>query len=448
MATVARCQAGPALDPDRTYDVVVVGGGIVGLATAREIAGRFPGKSICVLEKEAEVATHQTGHNSGVIHAGLYYAPGSTMARCCVRGAALTYKYLEAKGLPVERTGKLVCAPTAAEAHHLPELLRIGTTNGVEDLRILDADEVRALEPAVQVHGALYSPNTGIADYGAMARAMAADVLDASPHNDIKLQYEVRKVELLDGGEVQVLGAEPGQKGPLVPVRAKRVITCAGLHADKVAAAAGGEPNPKVVTFRGTYWQLKAEHRDLVRMNVYPTPSGGGIPVGVHFTPTVNERRGHGMIVGPGACVCFDREAYGFFDVSIKHLWMLATHPGLWRFALSNWDLAITEMYRDLNKHAFLDQARKLIPSLTDDMVEESFAGVMSQVILPDGSMAIDFIYERNLLGGTTLHVRSAPTPACTAALALAEEIVDQASADFEWGAGRGKASEASPFWK
>eukprot|EP00035_Acanthoeca_spectabilis_P025747 m.459696 g.459696 ORF g.459696 m.459696 type:complete len:489 (+) comp21817_c0_seq1:206-1672(+) len=453
ICAAAVCAAGAATRNANTveeFDVAIVGGGIVGLTTAREIQGRYPTKKVVVLEKEADVSLHQSGHNSGVIHAGIYYAPGSTMAKCCVRGAAYMYAYCEAHKLPCERVGKMICAPTEADAHHLDTLLATGVANGVEDLKILSGDEVRTLEPNVEVHSALLSPNTGIADFGEVSRHIASEIAK-QPGSDVKVQFEVRamtRVEDANGQSlVQIDGAELSQKGPTRRVVAKNVITCAGLHADTVATLADGESNPKVVTFRGAYYQMKPEYRSICTMNIYPTPSGGGIPVGVHFTPTCNLRRGDQTIVGPGAAVCFDREGYNFTDISIGHLWRLATNLSLWKFAFSNFDLAVTEIYRDLNKKAFMDQARKLIPSVTDDMVEMSFVGVMSQVLDSDGKPASDFIYERKKLGGTTLHVRSAPTPACTASFALAEEIVDQAAADFDWGDGRAKPSITAPFW-
>ena len=443
------------------YDVAIVGGGIVGLAIAREILLRFPNKTVTCLEKESEVAAHQTGHNSGVIHAGMYYEEGSTMARCCVKGASLIYQYGERFNLPTERTGKLICAPTAADAPVLHSLLERGNNNGVEGLEIVDSDWIKEREPNIQVHSALYSPNTGVADYGAFARQYAKEIVETG-RGRIQVDYEVQTIREVptkcssssngmhtttSSVEVEITGCEPNQQGPRKVVRAKNVITCAGLQADRVATLADGDPKPQVLTFRGTYYQMKSEFRNICSMNIYPIPSGGGIPVGVHFTPTVNERRGRQMIVGPGACISFHREGYKFFDCSLKDIWSLVTHVGLWRFAFCNFDLAVTEMYRDLNKKAFLDQARKLIPSVTDDMVEVSFSGVMAQVFLDDGSAAKDFILERKKLSGTTLHVRSAPTPACTASLAIAQEIVDICSDDFHWGLGKQRLAPDSPFY-
>ena len=296
--------ATPAHAIQGEYDVCIVGGGIVGLATAREILLRFPNKTVTVLEKENEVAAHQTGHNSGVIHAGMYYAEGSTMARCCVRGASMIYQYAERHGLPASRCGKLICAPTEADAPVLQTLLERGTNNGVQDLEIVDGDWIKEREPNVVVHSALYSPNTGVADYGAFARHYAKEI-EETQRGRIQLQYEVSSINLIDEGPgvaqmVEIQGKEPGQNGPMKVVRAKHVITCAGLQADRVAALADGADKPQVLTFRGTYYQMKPEHRDVCKMNIYPVPSGGGIPVGVHFTPTVNERRGRQTIVGPG----------------------------------------------------------------------------------------------------------------------------------------------------
>lgn len=417
------------------------------MACAREIMGRYPSKTVVVLEKEAGAAAHQTSHNSGVIHAGIYYKPGSTMARCCVRGARMIYEYCEAYGLPVKKTGKLICAPTAADAPVLLELKATGDANGVEGLEILDSKAIAKIEPNVVVHSALSSPNTGIADYARIFRHVAGIIQNADK-GEVLYGFEVDNMEETASGAVAVTGREPGQSGPAKTIIAHNVITAGGLHADKVAKTAGGASNPAVLTFRGTYYQMKPEFKDICSTNIYPVPSGGGIPVGVHFTPTLDERRGNQMIVGPGACMCFDTEAYKFTDISIKHLFKLATHIGIWRFVFANWDLAFTELYRDLNKKAFLDQARKLIPSVTDDMVEESFAGVMAQIFNDDGTSASDFIFERKMLGGRVLHVRSAPTPACTASFALAEDIVDLAADDFEWEAPVKKQNDLSVFFE
>ena len=436
-AAVASRAAAPVVAPlslETQFDVAVVGGGIIGLATAREVRRRFPSKTVVVLEKEREVAPHQSSHNSGVIHAGMYYVPGTEMARACVRGAQLMYEYLEQHRLPVERVGKLIVAADAREHEQVQLLFERGTKNGVQGLRILNGDEVRALEPNVSAaYSALWSPNTGVTDYAVVSRAIAAE-LEASGRGAVKLEFEVAGVARAEDGRVLITGAEPGQKGPLKHVVARHVVLCAGFHSDRVAALAGGAPDPKVSTFRGSYYQMRAPHKDIVRANIYPVPNpSAGIPVGVHFTPTVNERRGHQMIVGPGACPTFSREGYGFFDFRLRDVWSSLTNVGFMRFALTYPSFSLGELYKDLSRAAFLREARKLVPSLTDDMVEESFAGVMAQVFLPDGSAAKDFIYERGLLGNTTLSLRNAPSPAATSSLAIAERLVDMAQEDFRW---------------
>lgn len=288
------------------------------------------------------------------------------------------YEYCEEKKLPYSRCGKLIVAPEEKDHPTVEKLFATATANGVQGLEIVYADRIKEMEPNVRGYSALYSPNTGIVDFAVVARSFAEDVIETG-RGTVKLRFEVRDFTPVEGGIV-VRGCEPGQKGPIKEVRAKHVITCAGLQADRLAGKAGGSKHPKVVPFRGTYYQMKPEYRDIVKMNIYPVPSGGGIPVGVHFTPTVNERRGHGVIIGPGACIAFDREGYKFSDFSLRDLWDIASHVGMWKFVFSNFSLSVGEMYRDLNKRAFIREAQRLIPSVTDEMTEMSFAGVMVQV--------------------------------------------------------------------
>lgn len=401
-------------------------------AAPAEILKRYPKLTVAVIEKEAEVAPHQTGHNSGVIHAGMYYVPGSVMAKTCVRGAKLMYEYCDSKKLPHDRVGKLIVAVNEQEHKQVELLYDRGTKNGVQGLQVLNSAQVKAMEPNVAAYSALWSPNTGIVDYGVVCKSLALDVLETG-RGDVKLSFEVQKFEVLPDGRVSITGTEPGQPGPKKTVTAKHVVTCAGLYSDKVAKLAGGSDHPKITAFRGTYYQMKSQFKDIVKTNVYPVPSGGGIPVGVHFTPTVNERRGHQMIIGPGACIAFSREGYKMSQITFSDLFDFVTNGGLWRFAIKNPKLSIGELYKDLNKSAFMKDAQKLVPSVTEDMVEESFTGVMAQVFEADGTAAKDYIFERNMLNGHVLNVRNAPSPACTASLAIAEQVVDIAEADFAW---------------
>jgi len=395
-----------------------------------ELIKRYPSLTVAVLEKEREVAPHQTGHNSGVIHAGMYYVPGSVMADTCVRGNALMYEYCASKGLPADRVGKLIVASNAAEHGQVELLFDRGTKNGVKGLQVLTGAQVKAMEPAVVAYSALWSPNTGITDYSLVTRSLAEDIT-SSGRGDVKLSFEVTGFTRTPEGRVAIAGVEPGQVGPVKVLTAAHVITCAGLYSDKVAALAGGSATPKITAFRGTYYQMKPQYKDIVKTNVYPVPSGGGIPVGVHFTPTVNERRGHQMIVGPGACIAFSREGYKMSNIRLSDVWDFVSNGAFWRFAIKNPSLSAGELWKDLNKAAFMRDAQKLVPSCTVDMVEESFTGVMAQVFENDGTAAKDYVFERKLLGGSMLAVRNAPSPACTASLAIAERVADIAEADF-----------------
>jgi len=296
---------------------------------------------------------------------------------------------------------------------------------------------MKELEPNVDVYSALDSPNTGIIDYGDVTRHLAKD-LAATGRGKLELRYEVKEVKTVTGQDgkklVEVRGVEPGQCGPLKVIQAKNVITCGGVHMDTLGKMTGGAANPKVMTFRGRYYQMKPEFRNIVKRNVYPVPSGGGIPVGVHFTPTCGGYRQQQMIIGPGACMTFHKEGYSFFQTDLKYLWnQCVTNQGFWMFAIKNLKLSVGELLKDAAKPVFLAEARQLVPSLTPDMVEDSFTGVMAQVFMEDGTAAKDYIFERNLLDGTTLNLRNAPSPAATSSMAIAKELVNCAVQDFNW---------------
>eukprot|EP01007_Sphenomonas_quadrangularis_P000173 NODE_1070_length_1017_cov_178.307851_g888_i0.p1 GENE.NODE_1070_length_1017_cov_178.307851_g888_i0~~NODE_1070_length_1017_cov_178.307851_g888_i0.p1 ORF type:complete len:269 (+),score=96.42 NODE_1070_length_1017_cov_178.307851_g888_i0:24-809(+) len=248
----------------------------------------------------------------------------------------------------------------------------------------------------------------------------------------IWLHFSAEEFVQVPGG-VEIRGKELRQKGPQKVVRAKNVITCGGLHADRLGQLAGGQNKPRVITFRGNYYQMKPGGEAIVKRNIYPVPSGGGIPVGVHFTPTVNESRGKQMIIGPGACITFAREGYRFTDFKLRDIFDIVTAVSFWKFAMKNMNMAFLELYRDLNKRAFLHEAQKLIPTLELDQTEPSFCGVMSQVFEDDGEPASDFIFESNCLGGHVLNVRNMPSPAATASLAIGEDVVARAAKDFGW---------------
>jgi len=422
-----------------SYDVAVVGGGIIGLATANEILRRFPDKTVAILEKESDVAAHQSGHNSGVIHAGMYYEPGTVMAKCCVDGAKMMYEYAEKKGIPHERVGKLICAPTVQDHAQVEELYRRGTANGVEGLRILTGEEVKEMEPNVDVYSALDSPNTGIIDYGDVTRSLAEDA-KASGRSSVHLCYQVQSINVIENEGmskiVEVSGVEPGQSGPEKVIHAKHVVTCAGLHMDHVGKLSGGDEFPPVTSFRGRYYQMKPEFRNIVKRNIYPVPSSSGLPVGIHFTPTIGGYRQQQMIIGPAPCLAFAKEGYSFWQMSPRYCWEAFTNPGFWNFAKANLSLSIGEIWKEANSDAFLADGKKLVPGLTRDMVENSFVGVMAQVFEEKGTPAQDYIFERKVRSGTTLNLRNAPSPGATSSMALARELVNMAEVDFGWAQG------------
>lgn len=427
---------------DELHDVIIVGGGIIGLTTAREVISRHPQLTVAVVEKEREVGAHQTGHNSGVIHAGLYYEPGSDMAKTCVRGAKLMYDYCEENSLPYERCGKLIVACDEDEHASVTSLHQRGTSNGVKGLEVWSSSDVRRAEPAVErAFSALWSPETGIADFGEVAKCVQSEV-ERSGQVDVHLACEVGSFKAIKGAAdkaeghyIEVTGREPGQPGPAKVLRGRAVITCAGLHADRISQLAGGAALPKISSFRGSYYQMKPQYDRIVRANIYPVPPrAAGIPVGIHFTPTVNVRRGRSVIIGPGACPTFAREGYRFGDVGGRDLLDMACNRGLRRFVMKHPGQCVEEMAKDLSRRRFMQAARRLLPAVTEEMVQESFAGVMCQVFDDStGVAAGDYVFERGCMGGRVLNVRNAPSPACTAAFAIAERIVDIAQEEFTW---------------
>lgn len=387
----------------------VIGAGIIGLAVARELGRRLPDARITVLDKEHAVAAHQTGHNSGVVHAGLYYTPGSLKARLCRRGTGLLREYCQEKGLKYDECGKLVIAATDDEVAGLREIERKATENGVPDLRWLDGAALREIEPYADGVAALHSPHTAITDFPAVARAFADDVIAAGGR--VRLGVEITRV---------------GRRGDLVRVGSRtevfefdRLVVCAGLYADRVGRLAGDEPGPAIVPFRGEYYRLRPDREDLVRGLIYPVPDPRYPFLGVHFTRRVNG----GVDVGPNAVTALAREGYRWTDIRPRDLWETLTWPGSRRLAVRHWRAGARELYGSLIKSAFVAQARRYVPSLTNADVETAPAGVRAQAVDADGSLVDDFRINR--LGPVTA-VRNAPSPGATSSLAIAEHIADR----------------------
>lgn len=397
-------------------DIAVIGAGVIGLASAREVLRRRPGIRLAVLEKEPDVALHQTGHNSGVIHSGLYYAPGSLKARLCVAGARELYAYVEEKRIPVERCGKLVVALHDGERARLRELYRRGVANGVPGLELVGPEGIREREPHVSGVAGIWSPGTGIVDFRRVALAMADDVRAAG---GIVLTSG-RVTGLNESGDGVTLRTSAGD----IAV-AGRVLTCAGLHSDRVARLTGASADPVIVPFRGNYWQLRPSRRGLVRNLVYPVPDPSLPFLGVHFT----RRIGDGAIwLGPNAVLAFAREGYRRWDVRPGELARVLTGPGFLRLAGRYWRTGAAELYRDFSKRAFVAQCRNFVPELNMDDVMPGPSGVRAQSLARDGALVDDFVIHRQ--GSRIVHVRNAPSPAATSSLAIARLIADEITAE------------------
>jgi L-2-hydroxyglutarate oxidase LhgO len=394
-----------------TRPVGVVGAGLVGLAVARQLAES--GVPVVVFEKEAAVAQHQSGHNSGVVHAGIYYLPGSAKATLCRRGADLLRGYCADRGLPWDARGKLVVARDEAETARLREIERRATANGVPGLRWLDAAAIRELEPEIAGQAALLSPSTAITDYPAIARSFAADVTAGG--GQVLTSTAVSRVHLrADDQEVDVTTADG-------PHRLRRLIICAGLQSDLVAAAAGDQAAPEIVPFRGEYLRLRPHARDRVRHLIYPVPDPAYPFLGVHLTPRIDGEAD----IGPNAVLALAREGYRRRDVSARQVARLAGSMAFRKMARGNWRAGVREMRGSLSRRVFLAEARSYLPWLSPGDVQAAPAGVRAQAVDPDGSLVDDFRIHQ--IGPVTA-VRNAPSPAATASLAIAERIVAELS--------------------
>ncbi|WP_067819481.1 L-2-hydroxyglutarate oxidase [Actinomadura kijaniata] len=386
----------------------IVGAGIVGLAVARRLAERRPDARITVLDKEDRIAAHQTGHNSGVAHAGLYYTPGSLKARLCRRGIGLLKEYCQDRGLPYVECGKVVVARSLAELEPLLEIERRATANGVPGLRRLRGAELTEIEPHAEGVAALHSPTTAIVDFPAVAASYADDVRAAG--GEVRLGFEV--TALRRAGE-RVVAVSPSEE-----LAFDRLVVCAGLQSDRVARLAGDAPAPAIVPFRGEYWRLRAERSHLVRGLIYPVPDPRYPFLGVHFTRRVDG----GVDVGPNAVPALAREGYRRRDVRPRDVWDILRQPGFRALARRHWRTGVREMYGSAVKAAFAAEARSFVPELrTADLVPAP-AGVRAQAVDPDGTLVDDFRIGRL---GPVVTVRNAPSPAATSSLAIAEYVVD-----------------------
>ena len=375
-------------------DLVVIGGGIVGLAVARELLAREPGRSLTVLEREPELATQQTGRSSGVIHAGVYYEPGSLKAKLCVEGAELLYGYCADRGIEARRAGKLIVASDDSELGALDELERRGAANGVPGLRRLSAAEIPEIEPHARGVAALHSPGTGVVDFRAVADALAADVREAG--GSVETGRDASSLRA-DGTGIEVLGPDGRRL-----VRAGFAICCAGAGADRLAVAAGAPTEPRIVPFRGQYLSLRPHARGLVNGLIYPVPDPDLPFLGAHLTRTFDGE----VLLGPSALLV---GGLGW--------------PGTWRLMARNWRAGLTEIRHAVSPRTYVAAARKLVPELERSDFVGGPSGVRAQAVDRDGTLVDDFVVHRT---ERALHLRNAPSPAATSSLALARLIADQ----------------------
>ncbi len=393
-----------------TVDVLVVGAGIVGLAAARALSQKAPHLKIALYEKEAEVATHQTGHNSGVIHAGLYYKPESFKAQLCARGRALLVAYCEEQAIPFEICGKLVLAIDASELGRLDALYERGVANGLTGMLRLPADAIADYEPQAKGVAALHVPETGIVDYGVVARHYARDLASSG-------------VTIARGERVIAIGAKKnGRRRVEATTRvaeAKYVVTCGGLESDRIAKLAGIQTNVTIVPFRGEYYELIEARRGLVKNLIYPVPDPSFPFLGVHFTRMISG----GIEAGPNAVLALAREGYRWRDVSLPDSLETLAFPGFWRLAAKYFKTGAYEVWRSLSKTAFTRSLQRLVPNVTYDDLIRAGSGVRAQAMLPDGSLVDDFAFEE---ADGVLAVLNAPSPAATASLAIGEVIAER----------------------
>jgi L-2-hydroxyglutarate oxidase len=397
-----------------TFDVAIIGGGIIGLGSALALSERTTARLV-VLEAEGKLAAHQTGHNSGVIHSGLYYKPGSLKARNCTEGRDLLYRYCADNGIAHERCGKVVVATSERELPALAELERRGLANGLVGLRRLNPSELREHEPHVAGIAGLFVAETGIVDYKQVAESYANKVRQANG----EIRLEAKLVGCRRDGVEFVLNTTQSD------VRCRALVNCAGLQSDRVAKLCGVEPGLQIIPFRGEYYDLVPEKWSLVRNLIYPVPDPRFPFLGVHFTRMIHG----GIEAGPNAVLAFRREGYSWTNFRVRDVAQMLRYRGFWRMAGRYYDMGLAEMYRSLSKGAFLKALRRLIPELRREDIRPAGAGVRAQAVDPDGQTVDDF---RIVEADRMVHVLNAPSPAATASLSIGRTIAGLAIKNFD----------------
>lgn len=389
--------------------VGIVGGGILGLATARQVAVARPGAQVVVFEKEPTVAAHQSGHNSGVLHAGVYYAPGSDKAVLCTRGRRLLVRFCDDHGVPVRVGGKLIVARDAGEEQRLGDLLERARANQVPGARLIGPQEMRGLEPHIDGVRALHSPQTGVVDFALVTRRLAdlagavgVDVRVGSPVEQVTPAGVATRVTTAEG--VWTFDA---------------VVVCGGLQSDRLARGAGLDPSPAIVPFRGAYLALSPEHAQRVRSLVYPVPDPRYPFLGVHLTRTIDDE----VLAGPNALLALAREGYGYLDTDWRDVREMLRWPGFWRMAARNWPAGLRELVLAVSRRLYARQVRSYLPGVTAGDLEPAGSGVRAQAVGSGGELVDDFVIDQE---ASLVVVRNALSPAATSSLAIAERVVSQ----------------------
>ena len=394
------------------YKVIIIGGGVVGLAVALEITRRFPRQRLLVLEKEDHVARHQSGHNSGVIHSGVYYKPGSLKARLCVAGAAAMVEFCREQGIPHQVCGKVIVATNEDELPRLAELHSRGLANGLTGLRLIGKEELHEIEPHAAGIQALVVPSTGITDYAVVCekyaeliRAAGGSVLTSTPAMAIQRSSSQIVVET-PRGSFQGLS----------------LINCAGLFSDRISRMAGDQPSAMIVPFRGEYYDIVPKRASLVRALIYPVPDPRFPFLGVHFTRRISGK----VDAGPNAIFALAREGYRHTDINLRDLASALAFPGLWRMGQQHWRMGLGEWHRSLSKSAFVHALQGLLPEIQEKDLVPGGSGVRAQALKPDGTLVDDFQF---VPSGNVLHILNVPSPAATASLMIARTIIETAAA-------------------
>ncbi|TGZ65789.1 hypothetical protein CRM22_005696 [Opisthorchis felineus] len=426
----ARAQYSSTAD---SFDIGIIGGGILGLATGRELLQRHPKLRLLVLEKEPELGAHQTGHNSGVIHAGIYYAPGSLKAKLCVEGMRRTYEYLDSRNIPYKKCGKLIVAVHERELPTLEDLMHRATINGCPDVALIPGSAIPSIEPHCRGLRAIHSPHTGIVDWRQVAISYSRDCQKMG--GEIRTSLEVTEIkESSENCDFPIhIVARSTKKGETLTmqVQCRHLITCAGLQSDLVAKMTNCPSDPRIIPFRGDFLKLKSEYNHLVKGNIYPVPDPRFPFLGVHFTPRIDGS----VLLGPNAVLALKREGYGLTDFNLKEALSILFYPGLQRIAWKYLNVGMSELLRAFITRLQVKKLQQYIPALKPENVERGPSGVRAQALNRKGELVEDFVIHSgdDAFGSRIIHVRNAPSPAATSSLAIARMLVDKAEEQFQF---------------